>query len=38
MFHVAVSGYGTYGALKNAEYPFIATAPKSTLAWSGSIW
>ena len=24
------------GALRNAEYPLIAIAPRSTLAWSGS--
>ena len=26
------------GALGNAEYPFIAIALRSTLAWSGSTW
>ena len=26
------------GALGNAEYPFIAIAHGSTLAWSGSTW
>ena len=26
------------GALGNAEYPFIAIAPRSTLAQSGSTW
>ena len=26
------------GALGNAEYPFIAIAPRSTLAWSSSTW
>ena len=26
------------GALGNAEYSFIAIAPRFTLAWSGSIW
>ena len=26
------------GALGNVEYPFIAIAPRSTLARSGSIW
>ena len=25
-------------ALGNAQYPFIAITPKSTLAWSGSTW
>ena len=32
------SGWGTInaGAMRNAEYPFIAIAPRSTLARSGS--
>ena len=28
-------GSGSAGTLGNAEYPFIAIAPRSTLAWSG---
>ena len=28
----------TSGALGNAEYPFIALAPRFTLAWSGGTW
>ena len=31
-------GSSNAGTLKNAEYPFIAIAPRSTLTWSGSTW
>ena len=31
-------GSSNTGALKNAEYPFIAIAPRSTLTWRGSTW
>ena len=31
-------GSSSAGALENAEYPFIATAPRSTLARSGNTW
>ena len=31
-------GSGNTGALGNAEYPFISTAPRSTLARSGSTY
>ena len=31
-------GSSNAGALGNVEYPFIAIAPRSTLAWSGSTW
>ena len=26
------------GVLGNAEYPFIAIAPRSTQAWNGGTW
>ena len=26
------------GGLGNAEYPFIAITPRSTLAWTGNSW
>ena len=40
IWHKAIWWWGSSnaGALGNAEYPFIAIAPKSTLAQSGSIW
>ena len=31
-------GFSNTGALGNVEYLFIAIAPRSTLAWSGSTW
>ena len=33
-----LEGFSNAGVLGNVEYPFIAIAVKSTLAWSGSIW
>ena len=32
------SGSSKAGALGNAEYHFIAIAPRSTLSWNGSTW
>ena len=31
-------GFSNAGVLGNVEYPFIAIAPKPTLAWCGSTW
>ena len=40
VWHLTIWWWGSSnaGALENVEYPFIASASRSTLTWSGSTW